>query len=95
MRVLRKRNNQVDWRDLATDEYDIFNGVDGSEAIGLVFKCPGCDRAMFISTKPNNRGQKWSIDFTTLTASPSIRHDANHGGCGWHGYLKNTQFTEV
>jgi len=30
----------------------------------------------------------------TKSYHPSIVHDTNLGGCGWHGWLKNGVFTE-
>lgn len=86
---LTANNNESDWQDLKENEYGVFSTMSGNEIIGLVFLCRGCGKTVRISTKGK---PSWNINFDTLTVTPSIRHDKDLGGCGWHGHLKSGKF---
>jgi hypothetical protein len=60
-----------------------------NELYGIIFKCPGCVEALGITIKDHKNEPGWSINFETLTATPSILHKRDGRGCGWHGYLTN------
>jgi len=53
----------------------------------LIICCPGCGRVSA------SRG-KHSYNKETKTYTPSIVHDTDYGGCGWHGWLTNGIFTK-
>lgn len=54
----------------------------------LIIVCPSCG-------KPSASAGKHKYDPETKSYHPSIVHDVNLGGCGWHGWLKNGIFTNV
>lgn len=51
----------------------------------LIIVCPGCGE------KSASAGTH-KFDRETLSYTPSIIHDVNLGGCGWHGNLTNGEF---
>jgi len=53
----------------------------------LVIACPRC------GVVSASRG-KHVYNKKTQTYKPSIVHDIKFGGCGWHGWLTNGEFTE-
>lgn len=53
----------------------------------LIIVCPGCGEK-----SSSAQTHKW--DAETLTYTPSIVHDKELGGCGWHGWLTKGIFTE-
>ncbi len=53
----------------------------------LIIVCPGCG-------KISGSARKHKFNVETNTYTPSIVHDKNLGGCGWHGSLINGEFTE-
>ena len=53
----------------------------------LIIVCPGCGKATA------SRGEH-IYDENTQTYTPSIVHDKNYGGCGWHGWLTNGEFKQ-
>lgn len=82
----RVRGNEIDnWSDLKENQY-MFLVNQGGVNCNIVFKCPGCQQPLSIT---NSGEPHWSINFETLTATPSIRHKRDGVGCGWHGYLTN------
>ncbi len=52
---------------------------------GAIMCCPGCGQ------RSGPRG-KWTYDAATRSLSPSVKHDVELGGCGWHGHLTNGQW---
>lgn len=54
----------------------------------LIICCPQCGEK---SASTGNH----IYDEKTKTYSPSIVHNIDLGGCGWHGWLKNGIFTNV
>lgn len=54
----------------------------------LFIVCPGCGK------KSASKG-KHKYDPDTKSYTPSIVHDINLGGCGWHGWLKDGVFTNA
>lgn len=76
------------------------------EKVGVSFDCPsGCGEPAFIpfenpedggpavKTTPNHPAWHREGDsFETLTLRPSI---LRRGGCGWHGFLTNGEFTKA
>lgn len=54
----------------------------------LIICCPRC------GTISASRGNHIYIS-NNKSYHPSIVHDVNYGGCGWHGWLKNGVFTEI
>lgn len=59
----------------------------GVEIIQLVISCPGCGKVS------GSRGNH-IFNKATLTYHPSIVHNKDFGGCGWHGWLKKGIFKE-
>lgn len=88
-------NNEAELEDLKPNEYCITKRYSDDSLFGIIFKCPGCNRVISIGNKSTDGGPGWDIDFTTLTAKPSIVHNKKLGGCGWHGYLTAGELTGV
>ena len=65
--------------------YSLYGDLE-HKPIGLHFLCRGCNKLVSIEIP------RWNIDFNNLTVTPSILHDPQKGGCGWHGYLTNGEF---
>lgn len=58
----------------------------------LNFNCPNSGKSCCIPIKPEvhpDTGASWQYDKTTQTVTPSI----NCGGCGWHGFIRNGEYT--
>jgi hypothetical protein len=53
----------------------------------LIVVCPGCGRE-------SASAAKHKYDPKTVSYSPSIVHNKDLGGCGWHGWLRNGEFKE-
>lgn len=51
----------------------------------LIIICPGCGK------ESASRGRH-VYDPATVSYHPSIVHNKQYGGCGWHGWLKNGVF---
>jgi hypothetical protein len=72
---------------------DIVNPGDASLYIGLNKRlqlnicCPGCGRV-------SGSAGAHIFDPVTQSYTPSIIHNKDLGGCGWHGWLTNGEFTE-
>ncbi len=73
---------------------DLINPGDAIESFNsqknitqLVIACPGCGK---ISGSAGGH----VFNKETLSYTPSIVHDKNLGGCGWHGWLTNGEFKE-
>lgn len=84
------KNKRDDWdKDFTSEDYIVYSlyGDPDNKPIGLNFLCPGCGSLIGIDIGPVP--PKWSINFETLTATPSILHSKDGKGCGWHGYLTN------
>lgn len=78
---------------------DVMPMRDESGAVwGFALRCPGCNAASEIPLRPWRTRPSWEVtagDPLTgagLTLSPSIHHDTDLGGCGWHGHLVNGVF---
>jgi len=54
----------------------------------LIICCPGCGKREISSGKH-------IFDEDDQTYHPSITHNKNLGGCGWHGWLTNGVFKKV
>ncbi len=54
----------------------------------LVMCCPQCG-------KRSGSAGNHVYDEATRSYSPSIVHNKDLGGCGWHGYLKNGRFVNA
>ena len=59
----------------------------GKEIKQLITCCPGCGK---ISGSAGNH----IYDEETKTYRPSIVHSELLGGCGWHGWLTDGEFTK-
>jgi hypothetical protein len=85
------RNKRDDWEPaFGEEDFLVITARDSDKPVGLHFLCPGCKRLIGISI--GEESPKWTINFETLTATPSILHTKPHG-CGWHGYLTNGELT--
>lgn len=76
-----------------------------AEADGIYFTCPLCQNHMVAPTfagrnvpdhlgsqnrdKQPSRWQASGTGFDDLTLNPSIDLSGTHGGCQWHGWVKN------
>jgi hypothetical protein len=79
--------NLVDDNELLLNKGDAMTYIGRDNKLQLAIVCPGCGK---ISASAG--GHVFNPD--TQTYSPSIVHDVNLGGCGWHGWLKDGIFTE-
>ena len=59
----------------------------GERILQLGIICPGC-------REESGSAGNHVYNPKTETYHPSIVHDKELGGCGWHGWLKNGFFTE-
>lgn len=57
--------------------------------LGLIMCCPRCGETSA------SKDQKHTFNRETFSYTPSIIHDVELGGCGYHGYLTNGIFTDV
>jgi hypothetical protein len=55
---------------------------------GLNFACPGCGQVTCVDFNTWN----WDGNEAAPTLTPSILHNKEKGGCGWHGFLTAGQF---
>jgi hypothetical protein len=81
--------NLVDNIDLVINKGDareVFNTELGWTQ--LIICCPGCG-------KVSGSACKHKYNKETQSYTPSIVHDIDLGGCGWHGFLTNGEFIEV
>ncbi len=76
--------NLVTSEDLLLNPGDAMPITNGN-LLQLIMICPGCGK---ISSSAGSH----IYDLETKSYSPSIVHDVNLGGCGWHGWLKNGVF---
>lgn len=77
--------NLVDDNDLLLNKGDGLIFTDGDK-LGLIIVCPKCGK------KTSGRH---IYNKETRSLTPSIVHNQELGGCGYHGYLTNGVFTEV
>lgn len=75
------------WKDFKENSYSFYTYKD--KLCGIHFRCPGCKEVIGIDIGYEPSQPKWTINFETLTATPSILHSRDGKGCGWHGYLTN------
>jgi hypothetical protein len=88
MKLTTLNNTINSWEELQDGEYGLLTEYKTDNKCSLIFKCLGCGKPLTISIIGGSTNT-WRIDFETLTAKPSILHDREKGGCGWHGYLTN------
>ena len=65
------------------------------EISGIAVNCPGCGQSSFIPFGEDKEiGEPgWNlISKEPISVSPSIHHDIK--SCGWHGWLKNGEFSQ-
>jgi len=70
---------------------------DNDSVAGLIFVCPGCralSSILFVSID-KHPVWSWNGSKTRPTCTPSILHNKDKGGCGWHGYLTEGIFVGV
>lgn len=84
----RMNLNLVDDNDLLLNKGDGLIVDYGDGRLGLIIVCPGCGKLS------GSKNQKHTYDRDTQSYTPSIVHDVNLGGCGWHGWLTNGVFRE-
>ncbi len=78
---------------LVDDIDNVINPGDATMVIGnhgllqLIICCPGCGRNS--ASAGDHVYNKETQSYT-----PSIVHNKDLGGCGWHGYLTNGEFKE-
>lgn len=80
--------NLVDDPELLINKGDAMIYIGKEEKFQLSIICPGCG-------KQSASAGGHVYDPITQSYSPSIVHNKDLGGCGWHGWLKNGIFTEV
>jgi len=66
------------------------------ERLWLHHHCPGCGERsglkLFETVKPCS--PSWKIEQRDpITLSPSVHHARELGGCGWHGFLQQGNWT--
>jgi hypothetical protein len=76
---------------VVTDRDDLINPGDILEIANsdgiiqhMIMVCPGCGKVS---------GGNHIFDPLTISVTPSIVHNKDLGGCGWHGHLTNGIFT--
>ncbi len=69
---------------------------------GFAYKCAGCGHESYLPVvappeivKKNKPEWNWDGNRELPTLKPSIFHNKEKGGCGWHGYLTKGIFTSV
>lgn len=86
-KLTRNHNDWKEWSEFIEGDYSFYTYNDS--LYGIHFRCPGCGQVIAIDIGYEPNQPKWTIDFNTLTAQPSILHMKDGNGCGWHGYLTN------
>lgn len=66
---------------------DAFEYKDSNNIIKLCWCCPKCGKP---TATANGHNHDW--DPKTKSLTPSIVHDVELGGCGYHGFLTNGVF---
>ncbi len=84
----RIKLNLVDDPDLLVNKGDAWIVKGREDNLQLVIVCPGCGR---VSASAGNH--VYNPD--TKSYHPSIVHNTDLGGCGWHGWLKDGEFYPV
>jgi hypothetical protein len=79
--------NVVECQENLINKGDIYPYSGKNGLLQLAIVCPGCG-------KVSASAGKHKYDPLTLSYHPSIVHSKKLGGCGWHGWLKNGEFTE-
>lgn len=77
--------NLVDDPDLLINKGDAWIVKGKGGMLQLVIVCPGCGK---VSASAGNH----TYNPKTKTYNPSIVHNTELGGCGWHGWLKEGYF---
>lgn len=96
--MLKNKIHGGEWSTMTEEDYIPYSAYSDpdNKPIGIIFRCPGCKEPICVETPP------WRIDFVNLSARNSILHTLATeeekqkgilGGCGWHGYLTNGNFT--
>ena len=80
-------------------EGNFFEQLQIEGATGVLFYCPKCNNHSVLiwdKSVPSSVGayiDRWTMSgtgLTDLTLNPSVNlENANHSGCGWHGWVKN------
>jgi len=86
-RAMATKLNLVDDNDKLLNKGDAMIYIGRENRKQLVIVCPECGR---VSASAGNH----SYNEETKTYHPSIVHNKDLGGCGWHGWLRNGEFTE-
>jgi hypothetical protein len=75
------------YHDIGTAAYYVQG--DNNEVGGMIFACPGCGELTSIGFKPLDEHDIWSWNGSMEKPSclPSILHNKEKGGCGWHGFV--------
>ncbi len=79
--------NLVEDYDLLINKGDAMTYIGKEGRLQLLIVCPKCGK---ISGSVGNH----IFNPETKSYNPSIVHNKDLGGCGWHGWLKNGIFTE-
>lgn len=79
--------NIVEDDELLLNKGDAIIVIGHEGLIQLVMCCPNC------GARSGSRGRH-IYNRETKSYYPSIVHDTNYGGCGWHGWLTNGEFND-
>lgn len=80
----------VSWRDLKPGE--IFKNDRGK---WLIFRCPRKGHQCQISIRPQRNASGASWDVSGEEGAPTVSPSINCGGCGWHGFIRNGEFSDA
>lgn len=60
---------------------------------GMAFRCPGCGEQSWVWFNVYDNKNGWDLEVEEpLTLNPSLLHDKDSGGCGWHGFMRKGEF---
>lgn len=79
--------NLVEDNDMLINKGDALIVIGNYGLTQLIIVCPGCEKVSA------SRG-KHIYNKETQSYTPSIVHNTEYGGCGWHGWLTNGVFKE-
>ena len=99
-RTVAARLRPTDGLDGTFEPGDVRLMVDepGGATTAYGFGCPGCGSTCILHLGTGPENHTWQVTAGDaskpegVTLSPSILHTPQHGGCGWHGYLKGGVF---
>lgn len=82
-------------KDIPENVGDIMEYTLPTGHIHIVWICPNCKQRVTSVDRPENENGKAHIYYPeTISMTPSIVCNKEHGGCGWHGFLTNGEFKE-